>query len=56
MGKLDFIFLLLGLFSYFSIMTNFSKRERRYEKAVELLKKKRIYVDHMVVKKKVHGA
>ena len=53
MSRVDFVFIALGIFSYFSILMKLKDDIVKATKYAELSKKKQIYADHMFEQKRL---
>ena len=53
MNRIDLVFIMLGIFSYFSIMMNLKEAANRASKYAEINKKKQIYADHVFEQKRM---
>jgi hypothetical protein len=52
MSKIDFVFVVLGIFCYFSTMMKLKEQATKVAQYEELQKKKRVYANHMQEQKK----
>jgi hypothetical protein len=52
MSKIDFVFVILGIFCYFSTMMKLKEQDTKVAQYEEIQKKKRVYANYMQEQKK----